>query len=78
MPFSISNLDVLAYRAGQELWAIVEADIRSAHGETVDRPIPSNIPGYIYEAAIHQQDTDRRDYESEVEAQMMGEAFPEG
>jgi hypothetical protein len=55
--------------ARQYFQAVADADIKSAHGETVNRPAPLDTPAYLYDAVVHDQDSDLKAHEEEIEAQ---------
>jgi hypothetical protein len=64
-----SSFDVQSANALREFEAVAEADIREAHREASSRPKLTGIPAYIYEAAVHAQDTDQKAHEEEIAAQ---------
>lgn len=69
MAIIFSSLDLRTCEALREFDAITEADIRTAHGETVERPNLSGVPEYIYRAAVCSQDGDLKAHDEEVDAQ---------
>jgi hypothetical protein len=65
----ISEFDLRCREALGDFMAIVESDIRSAHGEPNTRPVLSDYPDYVYAAAVIGEDADFKEYEEEIEAQ---------
>jgi hypothetical protein len=69
MTVIFSSLDLRVTDALVEFNAIMEADIRAAHGEIVERPRLSGVPEHIYIAAMCSQDEDQKAHDAEVDAQ---------
>jgi hypothetical protein len=69
MTIAFSKFDIELHQAGKGVFAVAEADIRSAHGEDVSRPTLSGVPEYLYDALVHSCDEDQKAYDQELDAQ---------